>query len=116
MAVHHLVIFYSLSLLQFLIHPSLSLPLCTDSIFSIQNIVSSFCSRRIKVFDFASVVNEQEDDEVKILGYGNRFGFDPLPLLISLDMETGFVCPFQQAALVLSGLGFMSATYMYLAG
>ncbi|KAI3736755.1 hypothetical protein L2E82_26740 [Cichorium intybus] len=31
MAVHHLVIFYSLSLLQFLIHPSLSLPLCTDS-------------------------------------------------------------------------------------
>ncbi|KAI3699809.1 hypothetical protein L2E82_44359 [Cichorium intybus] len=34
--------------------------------------------------------------QVKILGYGNRFGFDPLPLLISLDMETGLVCPFQQ--------------------
>ncbi|KAI3723517.1 hypothetical protein L2E82_35149 [Cichorium intybus] len=57
------------------------------AVFSIQNIVSS--------------IEFDRDDElfahdVKILGYGNWFGFDPLPLLISLDMETGLVCPFQQ--------------------
>ncbi|KAI3506606.1 hypothetical protein L1887_21166 [Cichorium endivia] len=42
------------------------------------------------------LVSGSDGCKVKILGYGNRFGFDPLPLLNSLDMETGLVCPFQQ--------------------